>query len=319
MRQSSGPCYRALVDKAVLLGLAPAGGGGGDDGDDVGFGDDKTYASAASSRERRRLSIKAAKVRRRKQEVEITAMEAEDERSKLENQAHRVSWICRNLGEEFFGAGCASQASRIGTNGCQLNKYSRSSFFGRNAIVQAMLEIRLQRQTEMARKAAAMRRQMAAEVSAAGGGQTAASIVHSMDSGSTGGGSGGGGSGGAGGGGGGDGSLTEGGSVGAEGGVGEGGGGGEIVDAGAGPTLFDVSSQYSHQMHPRVAVFCLLVLEQRWGRDGFRGTGLTLAARNSTVGYHSRIAMVQRLAWKIQSSFPRVMRYVPFNESACFG
>lgn len=80
------------VEKAVLLGLAPPGGeGGGGDGEDGGIGDDKTYASAASSRERRRLSIKAAKVRRRKQEVEITAMEAEDERSKLENQAHRVS------------------------------------------------------------------------------------------------------------------------------------------------------------------------------------------------------------------------------------
>lgn len=82
------------VEKAVLLGHAPAGVERGEDG---GIGDDRTYASAASSHERRRLSIKAAKVRRRKQEVEITAMEAEDELSKLENQAHRVSWICRSL------------------------------------------------------------------------------------------------------------------------------------------------------------------------------------------------------------------------------
>lgn len=81
-------CVLCRVDKAVLLGRAPAGGEG--DGDD-GIGDDKTYASAASSRERRRLSIKAAKVRRRKQEVEITAMEAEDEHSKLENKEYRVS------------------------------------------------------------------------------------------------------------------------------------------------------------------------------------------------------------------------------------
>lgn len=84
------------MDKAVLLGLAPAGGAGGD-GEYGDIGDGSTYASAASNRERRRLSIKAAKVRRRKQEVEIAAMEAEDERSKLENRAHRVSWICRSL------------------------------------------------------------------------------------------------------------------------------------------------------------------------------------------------------------------------------
>lgn len=72
----------------MLLGLAPAdveGGGGGE------LGDDGTYISAASSRERRRLSIKAAKVRRRRQDVEIVAMEAEDERSKLENQAYKVN------------------------------------------------------------------------------------------------------------------------------------------------------------------------------------------------------------------------------------
>lgn len=73
----------------MLLGLAPADAGDLDD-----IGDGYTYASAASSRERRRLSIKAAKVRRRKQEIEISTMEAEDERSKLENQAHRVSsWL----------------------------------------------------------------------------------------------------------------------------------------------------------------------------------------------------------------------------------
>eukprot|EP00752_Nemacystus_decipiens_P010357 g9227.t1 len=77
-----------IKKQAVLLGHAPAGGDY--DGEDFGIGDDKTYASAASSRERRRLSIKAAKVRRRKQEVEITAMEAEDERSRLENQDHRA-------------------------------------------------------------------------------------------------------------------------------------------------------------------------------------------------------------------------------------
>lgn len=75
--------------QAVLLGHAPADDGDGAEG---GIGDDKTYVSAASSRERRRLSIKAAKVRRRKQEIEITAMEAEDERSKLENRAYRVGY-----------------------------------------------------------------------------------------------------------------------------------------------------------------------------------------------------------------------------------
>lgn len=108
--------------------------------------------------------------------------------------------------------------------------------------MQAMLEIRFQRQIEMARKAAAMRRQMAAEVSAAGGGQTATSIVHSMDSGSVGGdesiGRG-------------DGSLTDGGSVGAEGGAGGVGGGVDAMDAGVGPTLFDVSSRCL----PRFSVF----------------------------------------------------------------
>lgn len=78
-------CPVYVCRKAVLLGHAPAGGGDGD-----GIGDGDTYASAASSRERRRLSIKAAKVRRRKQEIEISTMAAEDERSKLENQAHRV-------------------------------------------------------------------------------------------------------------------------------------------------------------------------------------------------------------------------------------
>lgn len=241
------------VDKAVLLGHAPAGGTGGDDGDDAGFGDDKTYASAASSRERRRLSIKAAKVRRRKQEVEITAMEAEDERSKLENQAHRVSWVWRNLvvkrlSRGLFESACESRfADR---HELVPAKCTFVTVFRCNAL-QAMLEIRLQRRTEMERKAAAMRRQMAAEVSASGGGQTAASIVHSMDSGSTGGG------GGSGGGGcvGGDGSLTEGGSVGTEGGAGEVGGIVESVDAGAGPTLFDVSSRCSSRMLCRFAFF----------------------------------------------------------------
>lgn len=53
-------------------------------------GDDNEY-TVASSRERRRLSIKAAKVKLRKQEVEMLAMQAEDQRSKLENEAHRVS------------------------------------------------------------------------------------------------------------------------------------------------------------------------------------------------------------------------------------
>ncbi|CAM9187342.1 unnamed protein product, partial [Hapterophycus canaliculatus] len=181
--------------QAVLLGLAPA-----DVGDGGSIGEGNTYASAASSRERRRLSIKAAKVHRRKQEIEISTMEAEDERSKLENQAHR-----------------------------------------------AMLEVRHQRQIEMAKKAAAMRRQMAAEVSTAGGGQVAASIVHSMGS-SGGGGSGGsgdgagggsnGGGGGKGGRGGaddGDKSVPEGGRMGIEGSAG-GDDGGNI---GGGPTLFD--------------------------------------------------------------------------------
>lgn len=75
----------AYPKQAALLGRAPADAEGG------GIGVDKAYASAASSRERRRLSIKAAKVRRRKQEFEILDMVAEDERSKLENQENRVS------------------------------------------------------------------------------------------------------------------------------------------------------------------------------------------------------------------------------------
>ncbi|CAB1113941.1 unnamed protein product [Ectocarpus sp. CCAP 1310/34] len=176
-----------IKKQAALLGLAPAEDGDGADG---GIGDDKTFASAASSRERRRLSIKAAKVRRRKQEIEITAMEAEDERSKLENRAYRE-----------------------------------------------MLEVRLQRQIEMARRAAAMKRQMAAEVSAAGCGQTAASIVNSMDSGS---GGGGGSRGGGGGDGDGNGSQTEAGSIGVggeEGGGFLGGYGSE--DTGGSFNLFD--------------------------------------------------------------------------------
>lgn len=72
----------------MLLGLAPADGEGEGGGE---IGDETTYASVASSRERRRLSIKAAKVRRRRQDVEIVAMEAEDERSRLENQAYKVN------------------------------------------------------------------------------------------------------------------------------------------------------------------------------------------------------------------------------------
>ena len=119
VRPSSGTCCHCGVlcrgDKAVLLGRAPAGGGG--DGEEGGIGDDRTYASAASSRERRRLSIKAAKVRRRKQEVEITAMEAEDERSKLENQEYRVSHK-QMVGFAGFRSlrvcsGCARPASKI--------------------------------------------------------------------------------------------------------------------------------------------------------------------------------------------------------------
>lgn len=61
-----------------MLGLEPAG-------------DHDNSRSVASSRERRRLSIKAAKVERRKQEVEVAAMYAEDQRSKLENETYRVS------------------------------------------------------------------------------------------------------------------------------------------------------------------------------------------------------------------------------------
>ena len=61
-----------------MLGLSPADG------------DDKAR-SMASSREQRRLSIKAAKVLQRKQESDIAAMYAEDKRSKLENDAFRVS------------------------------------------------------------------------------------------------------------------------------------------------------------------------------------------------------------------------------------
>lgn len=99
------------VDKAVLLGRAPADG----EGEDGGFDEDETHAFAASNRERRRLSIKAAKVRRRKQEVEITAMEAEDERSKLENREHRVRWVCRNLFCEVL-VRCARPVSKFDTN-----------------------------------------------------------------------------------------------------------------------------------------------------------------------------------------------------------
>lgn len=54
-------------------------------------GSDGKSISVASSRERRRFSIKAAKVERRRQELEIVAMHAEDARSKLENNIYRVS------------------------------------------------------------------------------------------------------------------------------------------------------------------------------------------------------------------------------------
>ena len=69
-----------------------------------------------------------------------------------------------------------------------------------------------------------------------------------MDSGSTGGGGGGGG-------GSRDGSIPEGGSVGVEGGAGEIGGGVETVDAGAAPTLFDVSSRLCRRI---LRLFCVL-------------------------------------------------------------
>lgn len=65
--------------QAEMLGNGPAGGS---DGKSI---------SVASSRERRRFSIKAAKVERRRQELEVVAMHAEDARSKLENNIYRVS------------------------------------------------------------------------------------------------------------------------------------------------------------------------------------------------------------------------------------
>ena len=68
-----------------MLGLSPADG------------DDKAR-SMTSSREQRRLSIKAAKVLQRKQESDIAAMCAEDKRSKLENDAFRVRVIINRDG-----------------------------------------------------------------------------------------------------------------------------------------------------------------------------------------------------------------------------
>lgn len=57
----------------------------------TGLASGSKSASVASSRERRRLSIKAAKVESRKQELETAAMHAEDVRSKLENDGYWVS------------------------------------------------------------------------------------------------------------------------------------------------------------------------------------------------------------------------------------
>lgn len=51
--------------------------------------DEKPY-STLSLREQRRFSIKKAKLQKRKEEIETSLMIAEDERSKLENEAYRV-------------------------------------------------------------------------------------------------------------------------------------------------------------------------------------------------------------------------------------
>lgn len=61
-----------------MLGLTPAS-----DGKDK-------LRDVASSREQRRLSIKAAKLESRKQELEAATMRAEDKLSELENEEYRV-------------------------------------------------------------------------------------------------------------------------------------------------------------------------------------------------------------------------------------
>lgn len=61
--------------------------------------------SVASNRERRRLSIKAAKVERRREAEEIAIMQLEDERSRLENEAYLVSVYCSLCLQERSCAG----------------------------------------------------------------------------------------------------------------------------------------------------------------------------------------------------------------------